>query len=82
MPGFSYPNDVAINPTTHRVYVSGRDNNLLTMIDGVSLAVLKSVSVGQQPWGVAVNPMRRNKVYVANFASGSIPSWTPRHWMC
>ena len=71
VPGLSYPNDVAINPTTHRVYVSGRDNNRLTMIDGVSLAVLNSVSVGQQPWGVAVNPST-NKVYVANFASDSI----------
>ena len=71
MPGLSYPNDVAINPTTHRVYVSGRDNNRLTMIDGVSLAVLNSVTVGQQPWGVAVNPAT-NKVYVANFASDSI----------
>jgi YVTN family beta-propeller protein len=71
VPGFSYPNDVAINRTTHWVYVSGRSSNLLTMIDGLSLAVLKSVSVGQQPWGVAVNPAT-NKVYVANFASDSI----------
>ena len=62
---------MAINPTTHRVYVSGRDSNRLTMIDGVSLSVIDSVTVGQQPWGVAVNPAT-NKVYVANFAGGSI----------
>ena len=67
----TYPNDVAINPTTHRVYVSGRDSDLLTMIDGVLLTVIDSVTVGKQPWGVAVNPAT-NKVYVANFASGSI----------
>jgi YVTN family beta-propeller protein len=73
VPGLSHPNDVAINPTTHRVYVSGRDDNRLTMIDGMSLAVLKSVTVGQQPWGVAVNPNPAiNKIYVANFASGNI----------
>ena len=71
VPGLSYPNDVAINPTTHRVYVSDRDNNRLTMIDGVSLAVLNSVPVGQQPWGVAVN-LTTNKVYVANFSNDSI----------
>jgi len=71
VPGFSYPNDVAVNTTTHRVYVSGRDDNRLTMFDGVSLAVLNSVPVGQQPWGVAVNPAT-NKVYVANFASGNL----------
>ncbi len=34
------------------------------MIDGVSLAVLDSVTVGRQPWGVAVNSTT-NKVYVA-----------------
>jgi YVTN family beta-propeller protein len=73
VPGLSYPNDVAVNPTTHRVYVSDRDNNRLTMIDGETLAVLKSVPVGQQPWGVAVNPNPAiNKVYVANFASGNV----------
>ena len=73
VPGLSHPNDVAINATTHRVYVSGRDDNRLTMIDGVSLAVLNSVPVGQQPWGVAVNPNPAiNKVYVANFASGNV----------
>ena len=73
VPGFSYPNDVAVNATTHRVYVSGRNDGSLTMIDGVSLAVIKSVPVGQQPWGVAVNPNPAiNKVYVANFASDTI----------
>ena len=71
MPGFSYPNDVAVNPQTHRVYVSSRNNDQLTMLDGISLAVLKSVPVGRQPWGVAVNPAT-NKVYVANFASKNI----------
>ena len=38
----------------------------------MTLSVLKSVTVGQQPWGVAVNPAT-NKVYVANFASSSVP---------
>jgi YVTN family beta-propeller protein len=71
VPGLSHPNDVAINATTHRVYISGRNDNSLTMIDGESLAVLKSVTVGQQPWGVAVNPAT-NKVYVANFASSNV----------
>jgi len=71
VPGFSYPNDVAVNAVTHRVYVSGRDNDRLTMFDGVSLAVLDSVAVGRQPWGVAVNPTT-NKVYVANFSGNSV----------
>ena len=71
VPGFSYPNDVAVNAATHRVYVSDRDTDRLTMFNGVSLAVLDSVTVGRQPWGVAVNSTT-NKVYVANFSGGSI----------
>jgi YVTN family beta-propeller protein len=71
VPGFSYPNDVAVNAATHRVYVSGRNNDRLTMFDGVSLAVLDSVAVGRQPWGVAVNSTT-NKVYVADFSSDTI----------
>ena len=71
VPGFSYPNDVAVNTVTHRVYVSGRNNDRLTMFDGVSLAVLNSVTVGRQPWGVAVNATT-NKVYVADFGSGTL----------
>ena len=68
VPGLGYPNDVAVNPQTHRVYVSSRDDNRLIMIDGLALTVLNGVSVGEQPWGVAVNSVT-NKVYVASFAN-------------
>jgi YVTN family beta-propeller protein len=53
------------------VYVTGRDENRLYMIDGLSLAVVNSVQVGHRPWGVSINP-NTNKVYVANFASADV----------
>ncbi len=41
------------------------------MLDGGSLASLGYASVGQQPWGVDLNP-NTGKVYVANFASNDV----------
>ena len=69
--GLSHPKDVAVNPNTHRVYVTSRDNDRLYMLDGISLAVLGSVAVGDQPWGVTVNPAT-NKVYVANWGTNNV----------
>lgn len=66
-----YPNGVAVNPDTHRVYVSSRNNDRLYMLDGLNHTVISSAKVGDQPWGVAVN-RRTNKVYVANFTSGNL----------
>ena len=65
------PQGVAVNPVTHMVYVTSRDDNRLYMIDGLALKVVKSVRVGGEPWGVAVSPVT-NKVYVGNFASGDV----------
>jgi len=63
------PNGLAVDPSSGRVYVAGRNSNRLYMIDGKTFAVIDSAAVGNQPWGVAVH---RGKVYVANFAAGSI----------
>ena len=63
------PNGLAVDPASGRVYVAGRNTNRLYMIDGNTFAVINSAAVGSQPWGVTVH---RGKVYVANFASGSI----------
>jgi YVTN family beta-propeller protein len=71
VPGMSHPKAVAVNPNTHRVYVTSRDNDRLYMLDGISLAVLKSVQVGDQPWGVTVNP-NTNKVYIANWGTNNV----------
>ncbi len=41
------------------------------MLDGLTLQVLDSAQVGDEPWGVAVNEAR-NRVYVLGFADGSL----------
>jgi YVTN family beta-propeller protein len=69
--GMVHPKAVAVNPNTHRVYVTSRDNDRLYMLDGISLQVLGSVAVGDQPWGVTVNP-NTNKVYVANWGTNNV----------
>ena len=68
-PDLRHPKDVAVDPTTHRIYVTSRDNNKLFMFDGLTMNVLGEAPTLSEPWGVAVNPYTR-KVYVANYASG------------
>ena len=65
------PNQVAYDPGLNRIYVTNRDANTLTVLDGTSYAILKTISVGAQPFGVAVNAIT-HRVYVANFNSNSI----------
>jgi YVTN family beta-propeller protein len=66
-----HPYDVAVDPTTHRIYVTSRDNDKLFMLDGMTLDVLGVAPTLSQPWGVAVNPYTK-KVYVANHGSGFV----------
>lgn len=71
IPGLQHPKDIAIDRTTHRVYVTSRDNDRLYIIDGEALRIVDTVKVGDEPWGVAVNPATR-KLYVAHYASGDL----------
>jgi YVTN family beta-propeller protein len=66
-----YPNGLAVNPTTHLVYVTSRDNGRLFVMDGASLKVVDNVGVGTLPFGVAVNAAT-NRVYVANWGTGDV----------
>jgi len=66
-----HPKAVAVDPKTHRVYVTSRDTDRLYVFDGATVAPLDYAGVGREPWGVAFNP-NTNRVYVANFASGDL----------
>jgi YVTN family beta-propeller protein len=66
-----YPNGLAVNPTTHLVYVTSRDNGRLFVMDGASLKVVDNVGVGTLPFGVAVNAAT-NRVYVANWGTDDV----------
>jgi YVTN family beta-propeller protein len=71
VPGLNHPKGLAVNSNTHLVYITGRDNNRLYLLDGVTTALINQQKIGREPWGVAVNP-NTNKVYVAHFASGDV----------
>jgi YVTN family beta-propeller protein len=70
-PSVLYPNGLTVDPRTHLVYVTSRDNDRLFVLDGASLTVADNVGVGRLPFGVAVNTAT-NKVYVANWGSSDI----------
>ncbi len=56
---------IAVNPTTGHVFVANSARNTVTVIDGPSMSVLATVSVGRDPGMIGVNPAT-NKVYVSN----------------
>jgi YVTN family beta-propeller protein len=58
-----YPNALAVDPLSHLVYVTSRDNDRLFVMDGAGQGVVDNVGVGRWPFGVAVNTAT-NKVYV------------------
>ena len=70
-PSVLMPNGVAVDPITHLVYVTSRDNGRLFVMDSTGQNVVDNVAVGSLPWGVAVNPAT-NRVYVANWGTEDI----------
>lgn len=52
-------------------YVSNGGANTVTVLDLVFVRVDRTLAVGQNPTGMAVNP-KRNEVYVVNTASGNV----------
>ena len=65
------PRGVAVNTTLNRAYVANNGANTLSIIDGLTNAVLLSPAVGTSPRGVAVLP-GLNRVYVANQSAGTV----------
>lgn len=65
-----YPQAIAINPETNRLYVSDGDDSIL-VIDTETKGILSKIGVGRIPLGIAVNPVT-NMIYVTNFDSDSV----------
>ncbi|MFJ8085318.1 YncE family protein [Streptomyces sp. NPDC096205] len=59
------PLGVAVDPVSHRVFVTRPDHNKVSVIDATTPGVIGSIPVGQHPTGIAIDPQRR-RVYVAN----------------
>jgi len=64
------PNGIAVNSTDHKVYVTNRLDNSITVLNPAN-GSRQVVPVGNMPWGIAVNPLL-NRAYVANFLGDSI----------
>ncbi len=62
---------IAVNPTTGHVFVANSGANMMTVFDGVSLAVLATVPTGSDPGMIGVNPAT-NLVYIGNRLSNSV----------
>jgi len=59
------PLGVAVDPVSHRVFVTQPDHNKVSLIDATTQGVIGSIPVGQHPTGIAIDPQKR-RVYVAN----------------
>ncbi len=80
VPVGSYPQSSAVNSGTNKIYVVNNNcidypspcagNGTVTVIDGATLAT-DTVTVGSNPYGVAVNPIT-NKIYVANICGNDL----------
>lgn len=71
VPGLQTPNGLAVDPVSHRLFITSRDNNRLLMLDGFKYTVLGQFSLSDSPWGVAVDPGPR-LVYVATYQGGTL----------
>ena len=62
----TYPNAIASNPVTNRIYVASGNNSTVTVINGVDDSLV-TVPAGFNPTAVAVNTVT-NKIYVTDYS--------------
>ena len=61
-----------VDPAYHEfAYVSNGGSDSVSVIDTLALRNVKTIAVGKNPTGLAVNPVR-NEVYVANTESNNL----------
>jgi len=65
------PNSVAIDPTTHNVYVANIDDSSVSVIDGTKNIVMATVPVGAAPSAMAVDSTSHT-VYVDNVNGSTV----------
>ncbi|MCP4707569.1 MAG: beta-propeller fold lactonase family protein, partial [Planctomycetes bacterium] len=68
------PQDIVLNPVTHKIYVVNRLSSDVTVIDGLTGDKF-NVETGQNPVAAAINPIS-NKIYIANYGTPENPGST------
>ena len=63
--------ELAVNPLTNTLYVSTYSSDTISVIDGSSNEIVRSIKVGNQPNNIAVNPLT-NTLYVSTYSSDII----------
>lgn len=73
-PGFiavSGPLGLAVDPASHRVFVTCPEHNRVSFFDINTPEVIGNLPVGKHPMGIAIDPKKR-RVYVANSGSKTV----------
>ena len=66
------PTEIAVDPSTHKAYVSNSGNNTVSVIDGATNRVIGDpIPVGDGPRGIAVDTST-HLVYVTNPGSNTV----------
>ena len=71
IPNIPSPNGIAIWQSAGLAYVTNRDRGTLTEVDLNTKKVLRTITVGTLPWGVAVDEFSGD-VFVANYGSNNV----------
>jgi len=71
MPAGANPSAIAINPSTHLIYVANSAGNTVTVLDEVIHAVTATEQTGTNPVAIAIDPVS-NQTFVANFSSNTV----------
>ena len=69
--GLSHSKGNGVNLRTHRLYVASRNTNIVYEVNPLTGIVVRTIPVGQEPFGVAVNSTT-NKIYVANYVTDNL----------
>lgn len=67
------PGDIAVNTSTHKIYVVNPDGNFITVVNGDSLpgTIQTTITFGSDPWGVAVNPTT-NHIFITDYTDKTV----------
>jgi YVTN family beta-propeller protein len=66
-----HPQALALDSTTHRVYVANTHSNNVTVIDGTLNSVVATVNTGNGPYAIAIDATA-NKAYLATMAGQNL----------